>query len=643
MEKLLKEIEKYLVIIGVLFFAIFILPGFPSPYHVPKEIFALTIISLALICAGVRSILKGEIKYSAGKFDLGVILIMLAYLAGSIIRTPNKMEAFFYPGTTTFVVIAALFYLIINQFPKRSKNIFLSALFGSGILLSVSILFSQLGIFAKVPQLPSFMKDANFNALGGYLQSVVYLLALLPIGIAGIIKEKDAVKKAFFGVASAVLIFGIVIAGVNMLPGKSQSPILPTMQTSWEVLIETIKNTPLFGVGPANYLTAFDLYRPITYNQTALWQVRFSSATNYYFTLMTELGFIGIAALVMFFIELYKKLLADYKNKIWEEISVALLIVALAIIPATPGLLFLLMTLLAIFSGSEEKSTVIATNKVPSIIVVTPVFMAIAALGFFGTKAVLAETYYEKSLKALSINEATNTYNYMIKAETLNPYVDRYHASLAQVEMALASSLANRKDISDADRSTITTLVQQAISEGKATVNLNSTRSNNWEILGQIYRGIMSFAEGSDQFAIQTYNQAIQFDPYNPDLRISLGGVYYALGQFDQAINAFQLAATAKSDYANAYYNLSAAYAANKNYDSAINQMNTVLSLVSKDSDDYKTAQAALEELKKQKPSSAKSTEGQGQLSTPETVQSSNIQPLINLPEEATPPANSNE
>lgn len=637
MEKTLKEIEKYLILTGVVLFAIFVLPGFPSPYIVPKEILASIVVSLALIASLARSIAKGEVKFSVGKFDFGVILLALAYLVSSIFATPNKMEAFFYPGTTTFVLLSAIFYLIINQFTKRGKNSVLSALFISGVLLTISILFTGLGVFSKIPQLPNFMKDSSFNPLGSNLQSLVYLLAVLPIGIFQVIKEKEAVKKIFYGVASSVLILGIILLGVDMLPGKPQAPILPSWQTSWEITVDTLKISPLLGSGPGNYLSAFNLYRPISYNQSNLWQVRFSSANNFYFTLITEIGLIGLAAIVILLISVYKKLSLDIKHKNWEVLSLAILAIAFAIIPAGPSLVFLFMVLLAVFSSSEEGSITIATNKIPAAIVASPIILAIIVLAFFGTKAVSAEAAYKKSLDALVANDAKNTYDYMVKAANLNPYVDRYHASLAQVEMALANSLAEKKDLSDNDRNTISQLIQQAISEGKATVTLNLSRSGNWEVLAQIYRSIMSFAEGSDQFAIQTYTQAVALDPINPELRIALGGVYYALEDYDNAINAFQLATVAKTDHANSHYNLAAAYAAKKDYDKAISEMEVVLSLVPKDSEDYKTAQIVLDQFKAQR--SPKTDSTSQNLTTPETVEETNIEPPITLPSEATPPA----
>ena len=148
----------------------------------------------------------------------------------------------------------------------------------------------------------------------------------------------------------------------------------------------------------------------------------------------------------------------------------------------------------------------------------------------------------------------------------------------------------------------------------------------------------MPFAQGSDNFAIQTYSQAIALDPVNPNLRIGLGGIYYALGRFDEAISAFQLATLAKPDLANAHYNLSAVLREKNEISKAIDEINIVLSLVKKDSNDYKIAQTELENLEKNRPSSAKATEGQGSLIPPTEAPQQIIKPPIELPQEATTP-----
>ncbi len=157
--------------------------------------------------------------------------------------------------------------------------------------------------------------------------------------------------------------------------------------------------------------------------------------------------------------------------------------------------------------------------------------------------------------------------------------------------------------------------------------------------MANVYQVIIPFANQADQFAVQSYNQTIALDPTDPNIRISLGEVYYSLGQFDNAISTFQLAAAAKPDLANAYYNLASAYAAKNDFASAITAMNTVISLVPKSSADYKLAQTNLVELqKKQKDLQAATTTNSTNLTSPQK-ETPVINPQLNLPSEASPPA----
>jgi hypothetical protein len=63
--------------------------------------------------------------------------------------------------------------------------------------------------------------------------------------------------------------------------------------------------------------------------------------------------------------------------------------------------------------------------------------------------------------------------------------------------------------------------------------------------------------------------------------------------------------------------------------------MNTVMNLVEKDSSDYTLAKTTLEDLEKNKTTSAKNAES---LTAPEK-QTTIVEPPIDLPQEATPPA----
>lgn len=652
-EKALESLEKYALYIVLLLFPVFVLSNYAAPYIVPKEILLTGGICLIIVLWVARMVIKGSFDFSVGKFDLGILLIAVSYILSTFLATPNKMEAFLLPGITTFVAGAAVLYFLINQYDQKTKKMAGIAAFTGVLLLAVTSLLTTLEVFSKIPQLPAFIKDAAFNPMGGSFPSIILLGIFIVFSFGLLLTEKDSIKKLFFGVSIAVLVFSSILLLGGMLPGKPESPKLIGPQTSWEVLVESIKRNPVFGVGPGNYLTAFNLFRPVTYNQTDLWQVRFTSASNYYFTAITETGFIGLFALAVLLVAVYKFIIKDLKftggtekvGESFEKLSLVLALVLFAIFPIAPALLVYLFILLALLSKSELRAghlnmsssdTGFLSSRIPAIIVGVPFLAVVVAVFFFGTKVLAAEATFKKALDGLSTGDAKTTYALMQSAINQNPQVDRYHASFAQVDLALASSIAAKKDVTDSDRSTITQLVQQAISEGKAAVTLNPGRSGNWEVLAQIYRSIMPFAQGADQFTIQTYIQATALDPVNPNLRISLGGVYYSLGKYDDAIDSFKLAVLAKPDLANAHYNLAVAYREKKDYDNAITEMNNVLALVAKDSQDYKLASEVLSDLEKNKAAAAGSSDN---LKAPQKNATSNIKPPITLPSEATPPA----
>jgi tetratricopeptide (TPR) repeat protein len=659
MMKTLEAIQKYILYIVLGLFGIFVLLGNSSPFVVPKEALLLTGCSLILLIWVLKMFVNGSVAFHPGKFDLGVLFIALAYLIATFLGTPNKMEAYLLPGTTTFVLGGAFLYFLINQFDQKIKAGGKTVLLISGVILAVASLLSSLNVFSKIPQLPAFVKEPSFNLMGGAIPSIMVLVTILVFSVGLLIKEKDSAKKVAIGFGLGVMLFALTVLVVSVLPGKATSPRFLTTRDSWEVTVDTLKKSPLLGVGPANYLTAFNLFKPLSYNQTDLWQIRFTTASNHYFTLVTETGLLGLFALSVLLISVYRYVCRDLKisgdpekmNQTLEKLSLVILLVLFGVLPVTPTVFVYLFILLGLMSESHLKTfrVNIAANdasqvssRIPVIIVSLPFLAGIVALAFFGIKVLKAESTFSKSLVSLSKNDAKNTYDQMNDAIRQNPKVDRYHASFAQVNMALASSIAGKKDITEEDRTTITQLVQQAISEGKATVSLNPLRSGNWEVLAQIYRSIMPFAQGADQFTVQTYSQAIALDPTNPNLRIALGGVYYSLGNFDSAIDSFKLAVLAKPDLANSHYNLAIAYREKKDYDSAITAMNNVISLVSKDSQDYSVAKQTLDDLQSKKKAVTEPASSEN-LTPPQPVEETNIDPPIELPEEASPPATTQE
>ena len=656
MNKFSYNLEKYLLLTTVFLIPLIILPFFPNPFGVSKLLVLVGGVSLTLLVKCLKTIIKGSLEITSGNFDLPVFLLLLIYLAAAITKVPNKMEAFFLPGTATVIIASALLYFLLNQINRIKPSLRL-ALFLSGLVFSFVSLLAASGLIAKIPQLPAYIKINSFNLEGGVLPGAIFLATLLPLEIQLLIIEKKLINKIFYTVASVVLTLGLIISIYFILPGKVANPKFPSLFVSWSVAIDTIKNSPFVGVGPSNYLSAFNLFRPVTYNASPNWALRFNSARNFYLTAATETGVLGLIVYGLLLLAVYnlvKKTIATFKGVSFEGsgqmLSLIVLLILLAVFPASNTLIILLFILLALNAVTHSQNlnlktsfttpqpgTAVLSSHLPAILMTIPIIAGIVTVGYFGERIIAGEIKYNQALNYLIKNDGNNTYNTMREALVINPYVDRYHSSYGQISLSLARVIAQKQTITDQDRNTIAQLVSQAIREGKAAVTLNPQRSSNWEILARVYQSIMAFAQGADNFAIQTYNQAIIYDPVNPVLRISLGGVYYALGRYDDAIKTFELAVIAKPDYANAHYNLAIAYREKGEIQKAIDQMKTVLSLVKKDSADYNLAKKELEALEAKLPT--KEAEGTENLTPPQPAEKPVIQPPLELPEEATPPA----
>jgi len=663
MGKLLSQIEKYALYVTVFLFPFIVFSSSPNPYVVPKLTLLVFGLGIVILAKSIRTILEGKLELSLGTFDFPVLIIATSYLLSTIFRTPNKMEALLLPGTTTFFVGGALVYYLINQFRESEKSFVSSILFYSAGIYSLLTLLSFFGVLGIIPQLPAYIKSKVFSPGGGYLPTVLFLGSLLPIGVGMLISEKDNTKKALAGISVFLAVVAFAIGIYQILPGRPYSPRVPSYNTYWSVAIDSLKDSPLLGVGPGNYLTAFNRFRPISYNSTDFWAIRFSSASSLYLTVFTEVGVLGLAGFILLAISIYhlaKKEIKEKKTVNWgfaassSLISLLLLIVALLFFPATGLIVVTLFILLALNSSSRHTSLNLMTqesqsqavaSRFPALILTVPIIILVGVLFARSAKIVAAEYKFQKSLEALVVNDATTTYDQMSAAIRLNPRVDRYHATFTRINLALANAVAQRAtkagganvQISDQDRSNITTLIQQSINEAKATVALNPFRASNWELLGQTYRSIAGLAEGANDFAIQSYRQAVALDPINPNLRIALGGVYFAKQDFDSAVNVFQLAAAAKPDLANAHYNYALALEQKGSFDQAISEMTLVLSLITdKTTQDYQVASTALKNMQEKKKATTPET-GEELTSPQEEVVE--LEPPVELPEGSEPPA----
>lgn len=614
--KIIESVEKYIILLTVFLYPLLILTNFTNLFEVPKLTLLIVSVSLLIILKTIKLVIKKDFDFNTSKFDSFALLTIIVFTLTSILSITNKVDAFFLPGNASFLILSAIYFLIINQLSRQSKVDIVNTLLASGFILSTLQIFSSFGIFSAVSFLPEVIKINLFTPFGNVLNSIIFLASLSPILIIHIIKKREIYEKILSGLVLTIFLVSMASHIYMIIPNNKTSIKILEPKYGWSIAIDSLKNYPIWGVGPSNFNYAFNRFRPIEFNLEKDSNLKYFHSSSFVLTIITEAGIMGLIFIAYLIYLIAKE--GDFNNSIY--LSILILALATIFLPLSAMVVFIFFIYLSIYSESKNTKLGYFINKIPQIIIVIPIIILTLSLNYLYIRSLYAEILFSNSVKSLKENNATKAYDQINKAVSTNRYVDRYHSFSAAINLAIAQSLAQKADLKDEDRNKISQLIQQSIREGKASVAANKYKSSNWESLSDVYKSIMPFAKGSDVFAIESLKQSIALDPINTNLRIKLGGLYYTLKNYESAIEIFKLAVLSKPDSANAHYNLALAYKEAKQLEKAKVEINTTLSLLGKESTEYNKALKELQSIE--------------ELTKPVEKIEAAIEPQIELPQE---------
>ncbi len=567
-----------------------------------------------------NSMRKQAISFLWSPLSLPVMIFGGSMLASSLLTNSYPQESLLGMGGV-FIAGSIITLLGSVLLPKNAGSVFLKSLAIAGVLLTTSTALQLLGFGPSkllepllgftLPHTVLFnLTDSSFVAL--------QVLVIASIGlIAGIFTKKHISK--FSAITLPILIIGIALHGWSMLPGKPSELALPSFKAGWSVALDVIREprAALIGVGPASYENAYLKFKPLWVNATPNWNTRYSQAANAPLHMLTIGGFIGLGSWLFLLARMFTA------NKQSHKDSKAVIITAIAcgvfqlFLPGNVLIISLQFILLAVFLASEADRHLLFNLTAPSLAItsengkaaqtskaVAPIYIVaiLIAVGFSTLLYLVGKNYaaqialHQGSLAAQADNGIA-VYNNHQRAITLNPYLDSLHREYALTNMLIAAALSNKTDATEEEKTQVGQLMQQAVREARDATALDPNDSQNWVILAQIYQNMIGLSDEASEFAIQSYITAIENDPTNPGLRISLGGLFLNEEKFEQAASLFQQATELKPDFPNAHYNLAVALIQLKQLEAARASYQQVLALLDPASEDYTTVNQELEQL----------------------------------------------
>lgn len=390
----------------------------------------------------------------------------------------------------------------------------------------------------------------------------------------------------------------------------------------WNITEQVIKHNPILGTGPQTFVYNYSLYKPESINKTIFWNIGFINGPSEFFSLVSEIGILGLlailAAIFFLLIETIKKFIANetesdqlIKIKIGLFSGWIALIAAWFLYPQNLSLLFLfwlLFTLLAVFNAEEKDFQFINLKTSSKFALITSfgfIILMITIAGFLyleGNKFI-AEINYKNGLTLVNEGKLDAGIDKIIGATITNPHEDKFYRNLAQLFIIQIRENLNNQNLNQEDRTNKVQLgINNAINSASRATVLNSKNVANWVIRGSVYQNLMPLIEGSDVWAIKSYEEALRLEPNNPSTQTEIARTYVngatllsnktqkdeqtnkQINEYlNKAAEAYEKAIEIKPDYSPAHFELALVFASQGRIKEAIVKMENSKKLNPKD------------------------------------------------------------
>ncbi|MDQ3008457.1 MAG: tetratricopeptide repeat protein [bacterium] len=614
----LERFSQFLLLALTVTTPLIVLPFFTNFMITTKVLFLLVSAVLLLSVFIWNTLRRQAFEMPKSILILPLVLFGVSTLASSLFTTTYPVENLLGMGG---IYLAATIIALFGSgtLKKHSAELFSKILTVAGSLVAITTLLQTVGMGPTRILNVFFATELPHSNLFNITGSPFIAVQLLGVLALAHLASYAVTRKltTFQLVNLPIILVGLIMNILLILPGKEASPLLLPFGVSWSIAVDVMKEprSALIGVGPENYSSAYMIFRPSWTNTTLWWSNIFGQGANVPLTLLATGGLFALGAWIFLAARALGLARAQYSAHPFISTLVAATFILQLLLPSNVVLLSIQAIALAYIISLTQRGTntihilkaavleaSFPTAKRPGFLFLIPIAIAAAIGGFFlyGIgRAYAASNYFLRSSTALQENNAVLTYDLQRQAIDMNPYLSLYRSNYALTNLAIATALSNKTDITEQETQQVSQLIQQAIREAQAGTQLRPSDSQSWRVLAQIYRDLIGTAEGADQWALSAYVQAINTHPTDPALRVELGGLFLGAQQFPQAASLFQQAAELKPDYANAYYNLANTLKATNDLANARTAYQQTLALLPTDSPDYIQANQELEELEK--------------------------------------------
>ncbi|MFA6098110.1 MAG: tetratricopeptide repeat protein [Patescibacteria group bacterium] len=590
----------------ILLFLVFLLPiFFFSPNTHPLEfdkvlLFCIIIFLITAVSYGV-SLYKGTYGWIRTPFDYLFIIFFGFYLSSFIFSKDHYqslvgVSGYYSTGLMAVLALILFIYLLFRLIKKKQHIfLFLYAFIASAILVVIYNLFKVFG----VDILPwAVTKTPGFGLASSSAVSLAIYAGLIMLVCSGLMLIlKKFWQKSLFGIIGLLSLFLLflinkqislfavalgffcllILAAFNSRKISPWWVITPTIlltllivfifidvssifslqvndsifldqKTSANIAWQTVSHEILWGVGPQNYNYAFNAYRPVSFNNSDLWNLKFIKGADEWWGILTTFGLGGFLALLAICL---KYLLSGIKSvsklsHSLEDWSLGIVLLCGWLVTFIASWLlpfdFILWLAWALFLGlgmrylilQDNTAQIIKINKTRISNLLFHIGFVVISTGailvaFFGVKIWLADYHYVLALRGIDAkNDMTKIQQHLDKAIKNNPYEVQYYITQAQGDVTQAQ-LESVKDTPKTD--VVQKYTQQAIDSLKKAKEVRPRLATLYEQEANLYDSMRNLISNADELSIGAYVKLSELEPNNPLVFLNLGRSRMLWGQ----------------------------------------------------------------------------------------------------------------
>jgi tetratricopeptide (TPR) repeat protein len=440
-----------------------------------------------------------------------------------------------FAGYLIFVIYLALFLLLKNQSPKWQKWFFaIVVLSGIPILTITAVRGAVIAFWGSLFLLAVFLLFKSENKKVKKYLSIAVIVFVILVAIIGFSKNQDWVKN------------NSVLSRISDISIKTST--IQTRLWSWESALQGIKEKPIFGWGPENFMFLHMKYFNSKHFTGLGSETIWDRAHNMPLEILSTMGIVGLINYLSIFFFIFYFLYRGFKSGkiskntfgILSAMIIAYFVQNLFIFDTTANYLMFFLALGYInFLNSQNVEDDKTTAKAPSV-VLTAILLFLSLILIFAVNIKSSKANYACTRGIISVkSSAQESYNYYKKALDYNSSSGAYEIRHKFATFTIQVVNAQRENKKGID----VNLLHYAIKEVEKNIEKYPMDTTPYLYVGRMYILLIDQEPTTaGNLAEEFIKKAVNINDKNPRIWYELGQAQMSQQKYQESFNSFKQA-----------------------------------------------------------------------------------------------------